>query len=95
VPHPEFLFQAGTCAMLADRFRTTTAAVGAPAVAADLDRAEGLAVRFLERAKASAGPAAWAKTLPGVLLDPTFRELRRRDDFRARVAGQPAPGGGQ
>ena len=75
VPSGETCFAASTCAMLADRLRA--------AGPADVDRAERLAVAFLERAKESAGPVEWAKLCPGVIADPSFRSLHGRANFRA------------
>jgi eukaryotic-like serine/threonine-protein kinase len=87
VPYPELHFQATTCAMLADRFRAIVAISGPGIAAADLERTERLAVRYLERTKSAAGPAEWAKL--AFATDPTFRIIRARADIHSllRFAG--------
>jgi eukaryotic-like serine/threonine-protein kinase len=85
VPHQEIYFQAATCAMIADRWRSVAAVLTPAVVADDLDRSERLAVQFLERAKSLSGPEEWSKIVPTLLADKNFVSLSSRNDFRSVV----------
>jgi tRNA A-37 threonylcarbamoyl transferase component Bud32/tetratricopeptide (TPR) repeat protein len=89
VPYAELHFQASTCTMLAGRFQTIAVLGSTALVAVEIERSERLAVRYLELAKASTDASEWAKNAPALMLDPAFRSLHHRDDFRKLLSHQP------